>query len=238
MELKTDALVLRCADWRENDRIVTLLTAERGKIAATMRGVKKAGAKLNFASQPFCFAEYVLAEKGGRFTVTGASLYDGFFALREDITALYGAACVLQAADVLVYEGMDGEEFLISAVRALGKLSSGEGPSALVWYLLKTLSLAGYPVAADRCPVCGNIPSGRMRFDMDRGIFTCTDHSDGPPASGSSFLAIRAALAGEPHDDLDGNMRALRILGTYFSLKTDAELKSIGEYLRLLHPMH
>lgn len=238
MEFKTDALVLRSADYGENDRIVTLLTAERGKIAATMKGVKKAGAKLNFASQPFCFAEYVLATKGTRNTVTGASLHDGFFALREDIAALYGAACVTQACDLLLYEGMTGGELLIAAVRALGRLSAGEGAGALVGFLLKALSLAGYPVEAAACPVCGNLPSRRMKFDMEHGIFTCSDHSDGVPASGTTYLSVRAALAGETYDGLDGNIRALRLLGAYFSRKTGAELKSLGEYLRLLHPFH
>ena len=54
MEIKADALLLRAADYGENDKIVTLLTAEYGKIAAAMKGVKKAGAKLRFAAQPFC----------------------------------------------------------------------------------------------------------------------------------------------------------------------------------------
>ena len=238
MECKTDALLLRSADYGENDRIVTLLTAERGKISATMKGVKKAGAKLNFASQPFCFAEYVLAEKGGRYTVTGASLHDGFFALREDISALYGASCVLQACDLLLYEGMTGGELLVLAVRALGELASGQGANALLKFLLGALGLAGYPIEAGSCPVCGSIPAGRMRFDMDRGLFTCFDHSDGVPASETTYLTVRAALGGEDRGDADGDLRALRLVGAYFHAKTDAEIRSLGEYLRLLHPLH
>ncbi len=237
MEYKTDALVLRSADYRENDRIVTLLTAERGKVSAAMKGVKKAGAKLNFASQPFCFAEYVIAEKGGRNTVTGASLHDGFFALREDIAALYGAACVTQACDLLLYEGMTGGDLLVSAVRALGRLSAGEGTGAVVAFLSEALSIAGYPVGADVCPVCGKLPAGRMRFDMERGIFTCNDHSDGVPASESTYRSVRAALLGEEGTE-EGNIRAIRLLGAYFALKTDSEPKALGEYLRLLAPMH
>ena len=37
---KADALLLRAADYGENDKIVTLLTAEYGKIAAAMKVVK------------------------------------------------------------------------------------------------------------------------------------------------------------------------------------------------------
>ena len=66
MEWKADALLLRAADYGESDKMVTLLTADRGKIGAALKGVKKAGAKLRFAAQPFCFAEYQRIEKNAR----------------------------------------------------------------------------------------------------------------------------------------------------------------------------
>ena len=55
MEFKTDALVLRTVDYGENDKMVTLFAADRGKIGVCMKGVKKANAKLKFAAQPFAF---------------------------------------------------------------------------------------------------------------------------------------------------------------------------------------
>ena len=60
MELTVNALCLRCVDYKDNDKMATLYTLERGKIGVGARGVKKAGAKLNFCVQPFCFAEYTL----------------------------------------------------------------------------------------------------------------------------------------------------------------------------------
>ena len=61
MELIVNGLMLKSADYKENDKILTLLTAEKGKITAGIKGVRKAKAKLKFAAQPFCFAEYVLS---------------------------------------------------------------------------------------------------------------------------------------------------------------------------------
>ena len=52
MEIKVNALMIRATDYGENDKILTLLTAERGKISAGIKGVKKAGAKLKFAALP------------------------------------------------------------------------------------------------------------------------------------------------------------------------------------------
>ncbi len=149
MEIKTDALLLRAVDYGENDKMVTLLTAERGKIGAAMKGVKKANAKLRFAAQPFCFAEYVLAEKSGRHTVTSASLHDGFFPLREDVGKYYAAAVVCEACDKLMYEEMPGGELLVAAVTALTEMCVKDAAFPLIAFLLNVLRLAGYPIRAE-----------------------------------------------------------------------------------------
>ena len=233
MEFKTDAVVLRAVDYGENDRMLTLLTADRGKISAAVKGVRKAGAKLSFASQPFCFAEYVFATRAGRNTVVSASLYDGFYALREDVTAFYAAAVVLEACDKLLYEGMPGGELFLAAVKALRALAAGEGSAALVQFLLSALGEAGYFVRAESCPVCGKPLAGRMRFEFESGAFTCTGCSGGAPASEATYRAVRAAR-GEGESDPDGQTRALRLLKAYFSYQTDGELTALTEYLNFL----
>ena len=85
MEIKLSAVTLRAADYGENDKILTLLTAENGKITAGIKGVKKPNAKLKFAAQPFCFAEFVLVKKGDKLTVTNCSELESFYDLRTDI---------------------------------------------------------------------------------------------------------------------------------------------------------
>ena len=232
MEWRTDALVLRTADYGENDKMLTLLTADRGKLAAGIKGVRKAGAKLRFAAQPFCFAEYVLATRGGRNTVASASLYDGFYPLRENVNAYYAAAVVMEACDKLMYEGEPCGALFVAAVTALKELCAEAPAGTLVKFLLAALAEAGYPVKADLCPVCGRVPAGRMRFDMESGAFTCADCSEGAPASEVTYRAVRAAL-GEGEGSQEGETRALRLLKAYFANKTDGELKALVQYLAL-----
>ena len=233
MEFKADALLLRAVDYGENDRIATLLTAERGKISAALKGVRKAGAKLRFAAQPFCFAEYVLAARGTRCTVTAASLHDAFYALCEDVGRFYAAAVVTDACGKLALEGMQAGALLVAAIAALEGLCADE-PLALVKFLLSALDFAGYPVDTGVCPVCGNIPSGRMRFSFADGAFFCDGcFSEATPASESTYLALRAAR-GIGAATQDGILRALRLLGAYFSRQVGAELPTLEEYLRIV----
>ena len=94
MEIKINAIVLKAVDYKDNDRILTLYSLENGKITAGIKGVKKAGAKLKFASEPFCFAEYILNCKNGKYTVIGATYIDTFYELRLNLEKYYTSAII------------------------------------------------------------------------------------------------------------------------------------------------
>ena len=144
MEWKVDALVLRTADYGDNDKMVTLFSLQKGKISAALKGVKKAGAKLKFAAQPFCFAEFVLAERGGRHTLVSASCHESFFALWTE--AIYPASAVLEIADAVASEGAVCTDFFLHTVEALRNMTAGDVKEALAAYLLCALDECGIPV--------------------------------------------------------------------------------------------
>ncbi len=230
-EFKADALLLRAADYRENDKMLTLLTAERGKLSAGIRGVRKSGAKLGFAAQPFSFAEYVLAERGGRYTVTQAALHESFFGLRGDLNRFYAGAAVTEAADLFSMEEMPAGDLLIAAVSALKDAETGDAPRALLAYYLRILTAAGYPVSASDCPICGKPIAGRLFFDLAIGAFTCAECARGVPASEVTYRTIGHLLTGEGESEEDGVKRGLRLMRAYIAYHTDARLVALGQLL-------
>ncbi len=240
MEWKADGLLLRAADYGENDRMVTLLTAERGKVSAAMKGVRKAGAKLRFASQPFCFAEYVFAERNGRMTVTEATLHDGFYGLRTELSTYYAAAAVVEVADVFSGGGLPSGPLLVAAVHALGGLERGETLPTLLNFMLTALTFAGYPVSAAGCAGCGGEIDGNLYFDMSAGAFLCPacakaseNASSVYRASLSTYDVIRAHTRKESGGTEDGYRRALRLLRGYASYHADHPFPALLEFLRL-----
>lgn len=76
MEEKLNALCVRVVDYKDNDRLITLCTAEKGKILVKATGVKNPKAKLKFAASPLCFGEYIVVENKGRYTLKGCEAYD------------------------------------------------------------------------------------------------------------------------------------------------------------------
>ncbi len=229
--------MIRAADYGENDKILTLLTAERGKLTAGIKGVKKAGAKLKFAAQPFCLAEYVLAGRGGRYTVIQASESESFYDLRCDINKFYAACALCEAASALSFEEDASPRMFLSCVEGLKDMCTGDECFALIKFLSGALALSGYGFSAGVCAECGKDLAGeeKLRFDMESGRFTCWDCGTGFGVSASTYVVLRAA-EGRPCGEItdDGKKRALRLLREYYALKTDSRCTSLSEYLRLI----
>lgn len=239
MEVIVNALVLKATDYGENDKILTLLTSERGKITAGIRGVKKAAAKLKFAAQPFCFAEYVLSKNGERYTVVNATESESFYELREDINRFYAAASVLETACALTYEGEDCAEVFKAAVNALTGLCSGGGADVLTEYLAFLLKFSGYGISAGNCARCGAVltKTDRLKFDLNAGSFICGECGDGAGASRTTYNVLRKALGFDYEKEYitpDGKKRALRLIREYLSYKLNVACNSLAEYIRLL----
>ena len=145
MEIKTDAIVLQTIDYKDNDKILTLFSPTMGRLTAGIRGVKKPTAKLAFSAQPFCFAEYVLAEKGGRYTVTGAYLHESFFSLRYDIVRFYAACAAAEVCLSILFENERYDGLFIGLVECLKALSLAEDDvaDALIGFMLIALRESG-----------------------------------------------------------------------------------------------
>ena len=227
MEEKVDALVLRSIDYKDNDKILTLFTLQNGKVTAAAKGVKKAGARLKFAAQPFCFAEYVLAKKGERRTVISAA----------NIEKFYAACAVCEVCDALLFEGIVNEELFLYAVNALKNMCGGDAAEELVRFLIGALRLSGYMLSLQACADCGGILEGRVYFDVAGGCFYCAECAKGAGTGENTYNFLRKCsdLSYLPEKiDKAAESRALKLLKVYFRDKTDTELRSLDEYIRLL----
>ena len=215
------------------------VSAEKGKISAGIKGVKKASARLKFAAQPFCFAEYILTGKGDKFTVIGASENESFYELRNDLNKFYSACAVCEAASALSYENQEDNKVFYCALSALTQMCNGDESLALIKFLLDALREAGYGISLDNCIECGSnlLNEQKMRFDFNAGAFSCWDCGKGEGASLVTYNVLRSVAGKEYKPECitpDGKKRALRLLREYVTFKTDAKLLSLSEFIRLI----
>ena len=238
MDVKTEAIVLKSIDYKENDKMLTLFSPSLGKISAGIRGVKKPTSKLNFAAQPFCFAEYILAEKGGRYTVTNAYLHEAFYGLRLDIVRFYAACSAMDVCRMLAMENESAHRSFVGLLNCLKELSLGEGDSAeaLIRFLLDTLGECGYPIDLGYLEDCDGDVGERLFFDFSDGKFVSEERAEvGRQVSLSTYHVLRKC-ADLPYDEdvtAGGRKRALRLLKVYLCEKTEESFENFSEFIRL-----
>lgn len=238
MEIKTDAIVLQTIDYKDNDKLLTLFSPSLGKLTAGIRGVKKPKARLAFSAQPFCFAEYVLAEKGGRYTVTGAYLHESFFELRLDIVRFYAACAAADVCRAILFENEAYDGLFIAFIECLKSLSLAEedAAEALIGFILVALRESGYPLDLGFLEECDGDVGDKLWFDFSDGRFTSFDRCvQGERASVSTYHTLRKCEGLTFSEDKlpGGKKRALRLLRAYLSEKTEERFDNLGEFIRL-----
>ncbi len=238
MEVKTDAVVLKAIDYKDNDKLLTLFSPTLGKFTAGIRGVKKPKAQLAFAAQPFCFSEYVLAEKGGRYTVTGAYLHESFYSLRTDVERFYAACAAAEVCVSIVVENEPREGTFVSLVECLKTLglTDGDPAEALVAFLLSALHESGYPVDLGYLEECDGEIGELLWFDFADGRFATKERCvQGERASVCTYYTLRKCAGLDFDEDAlsGGKKRALRLLKAYLTQKTEMNFENLGEFIRL-----
>lgn len=238
MEIKTEAIVLQSIDYKDNDKLLTLFSPSLGRITAGIRGVKKPKAKLAFSAQPFCFAEYILAEKGGRYTVTNAYLHESFFSLRCDIVRFYAACAMAEICLAILYENEDYEGLFVALIEGLKALALTEDDAAeaVISFVLVALRESGYPLDLGFLEECGGDIGEKLWFDFADGRFTTFDRcTQGERASVSTYHTLRKCAGLSYTEEVlnGGRKRALRLVKAYLTKKTEAKLDNLGELIRL-----
>jgi len=185
--ITTKALVLRRSDWRDYDRMVTLLSPGLGRVEAVVRGCRRPKSPLMNAAEPFCAGEFALIEAKGRYTVTSCQVQECYFPLRQDYVKLTHGAYYLHLASLSALPGEACEDMFLLTLKALAFLSYSELPPELVTaaFELHYLGLTGQAPRMGQCVGCGREVRGPAAFSERLGgalCGSCAPHMQERPA--------------------------------------------------------
>ena len=198
----TDGVVLKIRHTGESDRIVTVLTRDRGVLSAFAKAARRPKSKLNAGTQSFCFSELSFsAGRNDSLYITEASVKDVFFDLNRDLVKLALAQYFSQLAEELVPPGECDEEPLRLMLNALYFLCADTKAPALIKAVveLRLCSWAGYAPDLSGCSACGETDGGEMYLDCAAGVFYCRKcggEMKGARLSRAAFDAAAAVLTG------------------------------------------
>lgn len=174
-EIKTKGIVLKATDYADSDKIVTILSYDLGLIRARVRGVKKKGAKLAFAVQPFAFIEFMFVKKGDFYTVVNATSIEQFFELSTDFDSYILMLACLEVCEKAVKENDPQIELFLLLIECF-KLVCFEKVSGMIVFIkfmLNAMEILGFAMQVDKCANCGKPLSKNKAFSFEFNGVIC-----------------------------------------------------------------
>ena len=153
MHISTQGLVLREVNYKESDKLLTVLTAEGGKRTVKARGCRRKGSPLAAAAQLLVYSDMTLFEYRDYFTLNEAESLQQFWRVRSDLERLSLASYFAEVMEAVAVEGRPDPMALSLILNSLYALDRLNRPLALVKaaFELKLMCLEGYEPLLDAC---------------------------------------------------------------------------------------
>ena len=227
----TQGIVLRRTDWREHDRILTLLTPRHGRIDVLSRGCRRPKSPLMPASELFVNGEYTLFQNHEHYTLTGCSLEDTFYPLRMDpyrlTCASYMAALCAEGAQ----PGQEAVSLYALLLRSLYHLAYDQDKDALgvtTCFLLQFADACGYRPRLKYCTHCGallNLEKGAV-WDAGGGGLCCDGCAPaGAPRMSRDEIVWMSRTLRENEQNDTGTVRLFEELRRYVELRMEKSVR-------------
>lgn len=223
------AICVRAIDYKDNDKLLTLCTLERGKVTVCARGAKKPSAKLSFATIPFCFGDYQVLDGKG-LVLTGCDLIDNFEGLSEEIERYYAGFAVLEILSKLMNEQANGKLFL-TAVNALKDLcyDAKSFMATLIVFFANALESCGYKLNFAVCSKCKKELTHGF-FEAESGLI-CTEcvSYGGAKLDAETLFAIKNSIDGKcEQSSVAGERKAITFFKQVFYELFDLKINSLS----------
>ena len=208
--------MLRSFRLGEADRVLHVYTADRGRVGAVAKGIRKTKSRFGGRLEPLSHVELMLHQGSGELqTVTGADLRSSHHETREDsyrlAVGLIGAEAMLK----LFTEQEANERAFTALTRFLDRLDGIPSRAAelqrsvrpgleplVLSFQLKLLWLSGYMPHLDGCVECG-AAEGLVGYAPAAGGAVCRDCAGGSIALSPDGLRGIRTLVATPMADAD-----------------------------------
>src|SRR5690242_9039834 len=202
----TEAVVLRSIRFGEADRVLHLYTADRGRIGAVAKGVRKTKSRFGGRLEPLSHVELQLHVGQGELqTITGVRLIRSHQTARDDYYRLSAGLIGAEAMLRLFTEQEQNERAFTALTRFLDLLDdtphAAERPALdplALAFQLKLLWVSGYLPHLTSCAECGADDASLVGYSPRAGgavCRACAGNAEALALSGEGIAAVEALLA-------------------------------------------
>ncbi len=170
-----DGVVIKISVTGESDRIVWVLTRDRGIIRAFAKGARGTKNRLHGGTSLFAYCSFSFSEKNNVYNVSEALVKEIFFDLRKTMETLTLAQYFCEVMLKVVPEKCEEEVYLRLLLNSFYFLCRDDKPVLLVKavFELRTAASAGYMPALIACEACGEYETDTMYFNCSEGLLYC-----------------------------------------------------------------
>lgn len=207
--IRAEAILLRSVDFREADRILTLLTPNQGRVSAVARAARSSRRRFSGALEPFSVVEVTLsAGRQGLYRLQEAQVIQAFPTLLGEFSRMEQAGRCLDVARSFAVEDASDPELFDETRQLLAAMDLRpvtELPVVRLCFQMRVLELAGLGPELRHCGMCGRQPSDHQpaMFDPSLGHLICrscgrADIVLSAEARAAWHLAARRGMNAEP----------------------------------------
>lgn len=177
MQIRTDGLIIRELNVGESDRIVTVLTRDKGVVRASAKGARKPKSRYASACRLLCYSRLTLLPGKEKYILLDAEPLEVFMGVRSGLESLALSQYFSELSGTLAPRDEPAEPFLRLTLNAMHLLETQARPFALIKaaFEMRALTLAGYMPDLVACASCGVYEHEWMYLLPVTGALYCAD---------------------------------------------------------------
>jgi DNA repair protein RecO (recombination protein O) len=176
----TTAIILRRTNYGEADRIISLLTPDKGKLRVMARGVRKIKSKLAGGIELFSVSHITyIAGKGDIGTLVSTRLEKHYGTIIKDLSRVQLGYDLIKRLDKATEDQSDPEYFALLQ-QSFEALDEASVPVDLIqlWFNAQLLAIAGHTPNL-RTDIKGNSLQPDQHYNFDTEAMTFNQHPSG-----------------------------------------------------------
>ena len=223
--IKVKGIVIKETTYKENDKIITLLTDKLGKISCIARGAKKTNSPILANSQYLVYSEFVLYKSKKFYYINTGEVINTFYNLRIDFDKLNLIFELTRIINSVTDENQDTEKILqlfLNTIYVMEKQNKDINVVIAI-FKIKLFVLLGFAPRTTVCSNCNNpLENNVIYYDYVSNRFLCEnctgeDKRRYIKISTATLVAIRYIIASD----------IKKIFS--FELKNTADFKLFGQ---------
>ena len=144
-------LIIRSGEYKEKDRLLSVLTSDRGLITICAKGVAKPGSSFGCFSMPYMLCDFVVSVSHGYYYLKDASIIESNSKIMESLEQMTVAAHISSCLMDCTLQSENAREAYELAVYAYYNLANNRDKYLLIYsaFNWRLLTIAGFTVQYD-----------------------------------------------------------------------------------------